>query len=198
MDVSWLTTCMNFKTPPLAQIAHFDARFASRGRKHVCQLKAFKAITAWSWKSVCSSSVILARYWALDWGLKIVRQIGRSISPREVSKCLLFLPCSLLLRCTGFACCRHDPIIVRIASNFSTIPLILCIRLDVHDQHSQLSVSVSVLVSPYLHRSSLWDVFCTHTYLGSLYSYRVCNPFNQIHHRRFAFIWMWRVGSMAL
>ena len=25
--------------------------------------------------------------------------------------------------------------------------------------------------------------FCTHTYLGSLYSYRVCSSLNQIHHR---------------
>ena len=33
MDVSLLTTCMNFNTPPLAQIAPFDARFASQTRK---------------------------------------------------------------------------------------------------------------------------------------------------------------------
>ena len=47
MVVSLLTTCMNFNTPPLAQIAPFDARFASQTRKcrstktlrkHVCQL----------------------------------------------------------------------------------------------------------------------------------------------------------------
>ena len=33
MVVSLLTTCMNFNTPPLAQIAPFDARFARQTRK---------------------------------------------------------------------------------------------------------------------------------------------------------------------
>ena len=47
MVVSLLTTCMNFNTPPLAQNAPFDARFATQTRKyhstkklrkHVCHL----------------------------------------------------------------------------------------------------------------------------------------------------------------
>ena len=47
MVVSLMTTYMNFNTPPLAQIAPFDARFASQKRKyhstkklrnHVCQM----------------------------------------------------------------------------------------------------------------------------------------------------------------
>ena len=51
MVVSLLTTCMSFNTPPLAQIAPFDAKFASQTRKyhstkklrkHVCHFKAFK------------------------------------------------------------------------------------------------------------------------------------------------------------
>ena len=33
MDMSLLTTCMNFNAPPLARIAPFDARFASQTRK---------------------------------------------------------------------------------------------------------------------------------------------------------------------
>ena len=33
MDVSLLTICVNFNTPPLAQVAPFDARFASQTRK---------------------------------------------------------------------------------------------------------------------------------------------------------------------
>ena len=35
MVVSMLATCMNFNTPPFAQIAPFDARFASQTRKYL-------------------------------------------------------------------------------------------------------------------------------------------------------------------
>ena len=51
---------------------------------------------------------------------KVVRQVVRSISLHEVSYCLVLLRCSLLLHCPCFAHCRHDSIIVRTASNFST------------------------------------------------------------------------------
>ena len=79
---------MNFNTPPLAQIAPFDARFASQKRKyhstkklrnHVCQMIL-----------VCATQE--------------------------------FLLCSLLLLCSCFPNCCHDPFIVRNASNFSTFP----------------------------------------------------------------------------
>ena len=48
MDVSWLTTDMNFNTPPLAQIAPFDARVASQTRKKAhlsTQLQGVEAST---------------------------------------------------------------------------------------------------------------------------------------------------------
>ena len=35
--------------------------------------------------------VILARQWALDWSLKVVRRIGRSVSIHEISCCLLLI-----------------------------------------------------------------------------------------------------------
>ena len=99
-----------------------DSR-AKRGRKHVCQLKAFKLAHDPSQPGPEKASafpVILARLWALDWALKVVRQIGRSVSIHEMSHCLLLLLCSLLLRCPCFAHCCHDPFSVRSALNSST------------------------------------------------------------------------------
>ena len=48
VHVSWLTTDMNFNTPPLVQIAPFDARFASQARKKAhlpTQLQSVEAST---------------------------------------------------------------------------------------------------------------------------------------------------------
>ena len=58
--------------------------------------------------------------------LKVVRQVGRSVSLDEISHCLLLLHCSCFAHCPCFApclapCC-HDPFIVRSASNLSTVP----------------------------------------------------------------------------
>ena len=95
MDVSWLTTDMNFNTPPLAQIAPFDATFASQTRKMPTQLQSVEASTTARVPSqpgpekASVLSVILERHWALDWALKVVRQVGRSVSLHEVSYCLL-------------------------------------------------------------------------------------------------------------
>ena len=93
MDVSLLKTCMNVNTPPLAQVAPCDARFASQTRKKerlpTQSVQAPECLsdhhgsctnTAWSRQSVCSLFVILARPWALDRALKVVRQIRRSVS----------------------------------------------------------------------------------------------------------------------
>ena len=109
MDVSLLRTGVNFNTPPLAQIAPFDARFASHTRKKArlptqsvqaseCRYDSC-TITAWSWKSVCSSC-----------------KSTRSVNTHENSYCWLLLqyPC--------FAHKCHDPFIVRSASNYSTFP----------------------------------------------------------------------------
>ena len=127
MDASLLTTCVDFNTLPLAQIVPFDARFGSQTRKDPQKSntelvssanrflsKQFNVQTQSSpEKNVCSISVILAGHRALDWALKVVRQVVRSISLREALFCLLLLLCSLLLQCPCFAHCCHDPIIVR-------------------------------------------------------------------------------------
>ena len=59
-------------------------------------------ITAWSRQSVCSLSS--SRVSGL---LKVIRQVGRSVSLHEISHCVL------LLLCPCFAHCCHDPFIVR-------------------------------------------------------------------------------------
>ena len=94
-----------------------DSRI-KRVRKNVCQLKAFRfqSVEATTTAHVPSQpgpgkasalSVILARRWALDWALQVMRQIGRSVSFHEISCGLL------LLLCPCFDDCCHDPFIVR-------------------------------------------------------------------------------------
>ena len=112
MVVSLLTTCMNFNTPPLAQIAPFDARFASQTRKKArlptqsvqaseCRSDRHGSCTstAWSRKSVCSLCHPRASLGS-KWALKVVRQVERPVSFHEISHCLLLLLCSLPLFCS--------------------------------------------------------------------------------------------------
>ena len=203
MDASLLTTCVDFNTLPLAQIVPFDARFASQTRKDPQKSntelvssanrflsKQFNVQTQSSpEKSVCSISVILAGHRALDWALKVVRQVVRSVSLREVLFCLLLLLCSLLLQCPCFAHCCHDPIIVRPQS----CPPFLGFTQFVHPSRCSRSSLTTVcfcfcfcfllfLMSPSLYRSSLYTQTATSvcTCLGSLYSYRVCE-YTRVH-----------------
>ena len=198
---------MNFNTPPLAQIAPFDARFTSQTRKkaRLCQLKAINSSFRVSKRSpwlmyhnslglkqrLLSLSVILARQWALDWALKVVRQIGRSVRIHKISYCLLLLHCSLLLRCPCFAHCCHDSVHREKCLKLFHLPLVslgLCIRLGVHDQHWQLSVPVpvpvpvSVLVSPILHRVSV-NVPRLSVHISGPLCASGAAIFHQIHHK---------------
>ena len=140
MDVSWLTTRMNFNTH-LSRILYL---LIQDSRVKRSQLKAFK---------LQSVEVTIAtrvptqpgheKASALSLSLRHPRaSLGsESCSPCGAinqSYCLLLLLCSLPLHCSCFARCRHDPIIVRTASNFlhlSSGSLSLCVRLDVHDHH---------------------------------------------------------------
>ena len=171
MVVSLLTTCMNFNTPPLAQNAPFDARFATQTRKyhstkklrkHVCHLILVCTIQSMLGRFVQlhldHSSVSKRPAWLVynhrpdkasalslchprvSFGLlKVVRLVGRfSQSSRDfaVLACSCFALC--IAHCLCFAPRCHDPLIVRSASNLSTVPWFhfgLCIRLDFHDQH---------------------------------------------------------------
>ena len=139
MIVSLLTTCMNFNTPPLAQVAPFRCKIRESNAevtldtklsKHVCQLILVKPgqlhldhsrVSKRSPRLVykhkhgpdkaSALSVILARHWAFKCSSPILpwRQ-----SVHKISYCLL------LLLCYCFAHCCHDPFLVRSASNFST------------------------------------------------------------------------------
>ena len=110
--------------------------------------------------------VSLARHWAS----KNVRQMERSVSLREVSYCLL------LLLCSCFARCRHDPIIVRTASNFSTF----CRFHSVCASVSMFMITIDNCLFPFL-------CFCFCSCAGvsdsaSEFSVFV-QPRNKIHHR---------------
>ena len=126
MVVSLLRTCLNFKTPLLAQIAPFDTSFARQTRKyrstkklrkHVCQLilvcttQAFKpgqlhldhsTVSKRSpWLVYNHSMVLKKRLFSLSSSRvigprKVVRQVGESVSIHEISFCLLVFLCSLV------------------------------------------------------------------------------------------------------
>ena len=128
--VPLLTTCMNFNTPPLSQIAPFEAKFGvtratqafRSGQLHLDHSRVSKRSPWLVYKqnmvpkkrllSLCHLRASLG----FDWALKVVRQVGRSISIHEISYCLL------LMLCFASARCCHDPFIVRSASNLSTVP----------------------------------------------------------------------------
>ena len=117
MVVSLLTTCMNFNTPPLAQIAPFprlptDSRLYNSklawtlGQLHLDHSGVSKRP---HWlvynhshgpEKVSALSVILARplsvILARHLFLKVVRQVRRPVNLHEIWYCLLLLLCSLL------------------------------------------------------------------------------------------------------
>ena len=119
---------MDFNTPPLTQIAPFDARFVSKTRKkrktkkqrkHVCKLILVKKIqcqlaklscanTAWSSKNVCSLCHRRASV-----GSKSYRQVRR----QSVFEKFRFAYCTCCAPCHCFASCHrcHDSFIVRSA-----------------------------------------------------------------------------------
>ena len=185
-----------------------DSR-VKRGSKHVCQLNAFKlqSVEATTTARVPSQpgpekasalSVILARQWALDWALKVIRQIGRSVSIHEISYCLLLLLCSLLLLCPCFDNCCHDPFIVRSASNCSTFLRFhsVCASVSMFTINSDNFLFLLLfLVSPSLQPRRLIHHQLTS---GLPCSTSGLQPCHQIHHRRFVFILQWSVGSLAL
>ena len=145
MIVSLLATCMNFITPPLAQVAPFrykiresnaEATLDTKLSKHVCQLilvcqlhldhsRVSKRPPRLVYKhsmvptrrllSLSSSRVIGV--------LKVLResptwrQAGHKI-PIACCNCFALA----LLICSCFAHCCHDPFIVKSASNLSTVP----------------------------------------------------------------------------
>ena len=148
MIVSLLTTCMNCNTPPLAQVAPFGCKIRESNAevtldtklsKHVCQLilvcttQRFQARSAASWpfhsveaitttrvqvqhgpNKASALSAILARQWA--------SKSSSPISLLGVSQFNKISHCLLLLLCSCFAHCCHDPFIVWSASNLSTVP----------------------------------------------------------------------------
>ena len=116
--------------------------------------------------------------------------MGRSVSIHEISYCLLLLLCPLLLHCSCFAHCRHDPFIVRSASNLSTF-------LRFHSVCASLSMfAIDIDNCPFrflflllfLVSSESASEFSVYTYRGfcvprgSVFVSGL-QPRNQIHHR---------------
>ena len=196
MVVSLLTTCMNFNTPPLAQVAPFGRKIRDPNAEIPFNKEAEKARLptasclynsklAWTlgqlhldhsrvskrspWLVSNHSMVFKKRLFSLspchpraslgsNWALKVVRQVGAT---SQSSRNFALLPCC------------HDPFIVRSAPNLSTVPWFNSISASVSmftidTGNCLLSVSVSVLVSPSLHRVSVYIP-------RPLCSYRVCS-----------------------
>ena len=173
MIVSLLTTCMNFHTPPLAQVAPFlmqvqDSR-VKRGSnfghnilcKHVCQLilvcttQRFQAWSTASWTFPSVEAIATARVQAQhgpDRGsfLSIIfarHWASKSCSPSRALQSVHEISyCVLLLLCSLLSWSVHREKCLKLVHR-SLVSLSLCIRLDVLDQCWQLSVSVSVSVS---------------------------------------------------
>ena len=119
MVMSLLTTCMHFNTPPLAQIAPFDARFASQTRKYrsTCQLIL-----------VCTTQSLLERLVDCILTIPVCRSgllLGsKSCSPSEATTVFTNVRTvcySCFAHCPCFAHCCHDQFIVRSASYLSTV-----------------------------------------------------------------------------
>ena len=121
-----------------------DSR-VKRGRKHVCQLKAFRiqSVEATTTarvpsqpgpeKSVCSLCHPRASLGSAL-GSKVARQspTWRSVSIHKISYCLLLLLCSC--SCSLLSRSVHPEKCLKLVHR-SLVSLSLCIRLDVHDQH---------------------------------------------------------------
>ena len=187
MIVSLLITCMNFNTPPLVQVAPhsmqdsrvkrgcnnghktqqarlptdsglYNSTFPSLvnciSKRSTWLVYKHSMVPLLSRRSVCSlSSSRVIRL------LKVVRQAKRPVNFHEISHC--FAPCFAPCSCSLLSWSVHREKCLKLV-HCSLVSLNLCIRLDVHDQHWQLSVSVSVSVSVL--------VFPSH----SVCSHRVC------------------------
>ena len=88
---------------------------------------------------------------------------------------MLRLLCSLLLRCPCSVHCCHDPFIVRSASNLSTVPWFHSVCAFTINIDNCLLLSLYVLVSPSLHRISVY-VTRVSVFTSGL------QPRHQIHH----------------
>ena len=117
----------------------------------------------------------------LDWALEVVRQVVRSVSLHEVSYCLLLLHCSLLLHCPCFAHCRHDPIIVRTASNFSTFPRFHSVCASVSMFMINMDQCLFQFLCSCLRVCSLGDTPIVSSHQVSVRLFRVAT--HRIHHR---------------
>ena len=175
----------------------FDARFeVQRGRKHVCQLKAFKLQSVEATTTTrAPSQPGLGKASALS-----LRHPRASLGSESCSRNFVWLVALALLlalaHCPCFAHYCHDPLIAR--KCLKHVHLFLGFTQFVHPSRCSRSTLTTVCfcfcasVSGEVCIGVLFEL-CTEASAQShvprsLYSYRVCSPFNQIHHRRRAFI----------